>query len=300
MPLSVETIFVLVPADWDVPGAGPIPTIPNKNFAEGRLEALPIGIDELATAAPKLPGAIFEAEGNNGAGGSIGVRVGVYDTAGGDPIALVRDAVGRLAPNAAVNPTTVCGLKGIRTLLSGDNGPGDGTVVCDYWARTRGSDTCFIVLRCWRSGTASPDDEEIFDDVAGSLIYDDGGSFTAPLRAITLRRYAPPPESEVVEPGRYRYIGWRLGKVFHTKMIAAGEEAVMTEMGARWDALLLAAVVLAWVAATVVLVGVGPILLLGAASAAGTLPELRSRGTKAVLILAVVLAALLAYGVVNS
>ncbi|MGH8999353.1 MAG: hypothetical protein ACRDY7_08180, partial [Acidimicrobiia bacterium] len=110
-----------------------------------------------------------------------------------------------------------------------------------------------------------------------------------------------PPDSEVVKPGRFRYAGCRLGTVFHTKMISAKEAELMTEIGARpRDGLLFLAVFLPWIVATLVLVGVGPILLLGGVTAAGTLPQLRSRGLKAVVMLAVVLASLLAFGVATS
>jgi hypothetical protein len=173
-------------------------------------------------------------------------------------------------------------------------------VICDYWARIRGTSTSFILLRFWRTGRASPDDEEIFENGAGSVLYDTGGSFSGPARAMNLRRYAPPSDSEVVEAGRYRYIGWRLGKVFHTKMIPAGENALMTGMGSVRDAALLVALFIPWIVATVALVGVSPVLLLGGAATAGTLPQLRSHGSKAVLTLAAVLAGLLAFGVATS
>ncbi|MGH8997805.1 MAG: hypothetical protein ACRDY7_00250, partial [Acidimicrobiia bacterium] len=270
------------------------------NVAEGRLEALPAGVNELVSAGAKLPGSLFEAEGANGAGGNIGVRVGIYDTGGGDPISVIKEAVAQATPNAAVSPTNVCGREGVRTLLRWDDEPVEGgSVICDYWARTREGPASFILLRFWRTGPASPDEEELFDDVAGSVIYDDGGSFAGLARPITLRRYGPP-DSEVVEPGRFRYAGCRLGTVFHTKMISAKEAELATEMAALRDTLLLVAVFLPWIVATLVLVGVGPILLLGGVTAAGTLPQLRSRGLKAVVMLAVVLAGLLAFGVATS
>lgn len=298
--LSLDTIFVLVPSTWNVPGAGPIATTPNKGFANGHLEALLIEVDELLPAGATLPGALFEAEGENKAGGRLGVRVGVFDTGGREPIAVVEESVRRLTPNAAVSPTTVCGRRGVRVLQGSTDVHGaDGSVVCDYWARMRGTSTGFILLRFWRTGPASPNDENLFDDVAGSVIFDDGGSFSGPARPVTLRRYAPP-DSGVVEPEGFRYIGWRLGKVFHTKSIAAKQVPLMTGMGSLRDAALLVAIFLPWVAATLVLVGVGPVLLLGAVSAASTMPQLRSHGSKAILTLALVLGGLLAFGIVTS
>jgi hypothetical protein len=271
--------------------------MPNKNLAAGYLEALPADVGELVSADGKLPGALFGAEGVNKAGGCVGVRVGVYDFGGGDPITLVKESVARLTPNAAVSPTTVSGRQGVRALQQA-SGAG-GSVICDYWARIRGTSTSLILLRFWRTGPGSSDDEELFDNVAGSVIYDDGGSFSGPARPLTLRRYAPP-DSEVVEPDRFRYIGWRLGKVFHTKMISATENPLMTGMGSLRDTALLVAVLLPWVVATLVLVGVGPVLLLGGLSAAGTMPQLRSHGLKAVLTLAAVLVGLLVFGVLTS
>jgi hypothetical protein len=297
--LSLDTIFVLVPSTWNVPGAGPITTTPNKGFANGRLEALPIEADELVSAGAKLPGALFEAEGANKAGGRLGVRVGVYDTGGSEPIAFVEEAVGRVIPKAAVSPATVCGRRGVRVLQGSDGHGAEESAVCDYWARIRGASTSFILLRFWRTGPASADDEKLFDEVAGSVIFDDGGSFSGPARTVTLRRYAPP-GPEAVEPEGFRYIGWRLGKVFHTKSIAVKEVPLMTGMGSLRDAALLVGLFLPWVVATLVLVGVGPVLLLGGLSAAGTMPQLRSHGSKAILALALVLGGLLVFGIATS
>ena len=82
--LKLDMIAVLVPATWNVPGAGRIPTARNKGNAEGRLEPVPVDVGELVTAGMKVPGSLFEAEGVNGAGGHIGVRVGVYDSLGAE------------------------------------------------------------------------------------------------------------------------------------------------------------------------------------------------------------------------
>ncbi|MGH8998431.1 MAG: hypothetical protein ACRDY7_03480, partial [Acidimicrobiia bacterium] len=224
-------IAVLVPATWTVPGAGPIPTTRNEGFTEGRLEPTPADVGELVRAGMKLPGSLFEAEGTNGTGGRQGVRVGVYDTGRSNPVSLVQEAVARLTPNAAVSPTHLLTGEGVRTLQRWDDEPVEGgSVICDYWARTREGPTSFILLRFWRTGPASPDEEELFDDVAGSVIYHDGGAFAGLARPITLRRYGPP-DSEVVKPGRFRYAGCRLGTVFHTKMISAKEAELMTEIG---------------------------------------------------------------------
>lgn len=101
-------IAVLVPATWDVPGAGSIPTTPNKGFAEGRLEPAPADVSELVAAGMKLLATLFEAEGTNSAGGRVGVRVGVYDTGGADPLSLVQEAVARFTPAAEIEPTHLC------------------------------------------------------------------------------------------------------------------------------------------------------------------------------------------------
>src|ERR1051325_7164214 len=184
-------VTVLVPATWKVPGAGPVPTTPNKDYAEGRVEPVPADVEELLSAGSMLPGALFEAEGENGAGGRIGVRVGVYDTGGKDPIAAVKEAVTRLMPPAALKPTNVAGADAVRTLQRMDGDPPDGgSVVCDYWARiragTRTEPTSFILIRCWRAGPARSDEEELFDDVAGSYLSGGPASFTGPLRTLTV------------------------------------------------------------------------------------------------------------------
>jgi hypothetical protein len=304
--LRIDMVAILVPATWVVPGAGPVPTTRNKDFVEGRLEPVPIDVSELATAGMKLPGSLFEAEGTNGRGGHIGVRVGIYDTGGPNPLSLVQDAADRLTPNASVDPTQLITGRGLRTLQRWDDEQiNGGAVICDYWAGIKSGvgkePTSFVLIRLWRTGPASPGEEELFDDVAGSFLIGGGASFSGPLRLTTVRTSEPPPEGEVAEPNRFRYAGWRLGQVYHSKMISAEQAELLTEGSARpRDGLLLLGVFLVWLIAIVAFVGVGSELLLGGATMAGTLPQLRKHGLKAVLTMAVVLAALLALGVATS
>jgi hypothetical protein len=303
--LRLDMIAVLVPATWTIPGAGPIPTTPNKGYAEGRLEPVPVDVAELMTSGMKLPGSLFEAEGTNAAGGRVGVRVGVYDTGGPNPVSLAKETVARLAPNADVSPTHLATGKGVRTLQRWDDGAvGGGSLICDYWAGIKsgfGDDpTSFVLLRFWRTGPASPDEEELFEDVAGSFLIGGGASFSGPLRQLTLQKHGPP-QSEVVEPGRFRYAGWRLGTVYHSGMLSAKEVELLTKGGIRpRDGLLFLVLFLSWVAATLALIGVGSVMLLGGATAGATMTQLRSRGLKAVVMLAVVLGALLVFGVATS
>lgn len=213
---------------------------------------------------------------------------------------MVKDAVAQLTPNAAVNSTNVLGADALRTLER----ESDGSVICNYWARIRAGrhtdPTGFILLRCWRAGPSDEDEEELFDDIAGSFLSGGPISFAGPLRRVTLSKYGPP-DSEVVEPDRFRYAGWRLGTVFHTKMISAKEAELMTEFGNRpRDSLLLLIVFFSWLVATLALVGMGGIVLVGSATAAGALTQLRSQGLKAVGMLAAVLAGLLVFGVVTA
>lgn len=304
--LRIDLVTVLVPATWKVPGAGPMPTTRNKDYAEGRIEPVLADVVELVSAGSMLPGALFEAEGQNGAGGRVGVRVGVYDTGGKDPIDSVKEAVARLVPPVAADPTNVAGTDAVRTLQRQDSDSmNGGSVVCDYWARiragTRTEPTSFILLRCWRVGPASPDEEELFDDVAGSFAAGGPASFAGPLRAVTVRKFAPPDGFEVVLPGRFRYAGWRLGTVFQTKMISAKEAELATEMGIPpREGLVLLAVFFAWLAATLALVGVGSVLLLGGMTMVSALTQLRKHGLRAVIALTVFLGALLAFGVATS
>jgi hypothetical protein len=297
--LRVDMITALVPATWEVAGARPVPTTPNKGFIEGRLEPAPADIDELVSAGLKVPGALFEAEGANGVGGRIGVVVGVYDTGGEDPVSAVQQSVAGLTPAASVQPTLVSSKKGVRTLLRlDDESVEGGSVICDYWAPFGKVPSHFVLLRFWRTGAASADEEELFDNVVGSFLAGGGPLFSGAARLAIGRKLMPPDPSEVAEPGRFRYAGWRLGTVFHSKMLPAKEAAFATEGGARpKDALLLNAVFFAWLVATLVLVGVGPILIVGGLTTLGALKQLRSRGSKAVMMLAVVLGGLLVFGV---
>lgn len=298
--LRLDGIIMLVPATWDIPGAAPIPTAPNKDFAEGRLEPFPADVRDLVTAGTKLPGTLFEAAGANWAAGSIGVMAGVYDTGSNDPISLVRKTVAEVTPGASVDPTTVSSEEGVRTLRRVDDASEGGSVICDYWSILRHSPTSVFLLRLWRTGPAHPDEEELFDDVAGSVLFSDPLSWAGPAGKLMAWKYGPP-KDEVVEPGRLRYAGWRLGTVFHSRMISAREAEFATELsGKSKDALLLVVVFFAWLAATLTLVGVGPVLLLGGMMTAGTMPQLRSRGSKAVVMLALALSVLLAFGVATS
>ncbi|HKY77445.1 MAG TPA: hypothetical protein VJS45_14955 [Acidimicrobiia bacterium] len=64
MAVPLDGIIVAVPAHWDAPGAGAIPTLRNKAAEQGRLEAVPADIGELLTAGMMLPGALFGAQGS--------------------------------------------------------------------------------------------------------------------------------------------------------------------------------------------------------------------------------------------
>ena len=303
--LRIDTIAVLVPATWSVPGARAIPTTQNKDNAEGRVEPVLTDVEALLSAGVKLPGGLFEAEGTNEVGGQLGVRVGVYDTGGGDPFSLVREAAARITPSVNVGSTNILGAEALRIHRRPDDGTGNtDSLVCDYWARMRAGrrtePNLFLLLRFWRTGPGSPGDEEVFEDIAGSFLAGGPAAFAGPMRPGTLRMYAPP-ESETAEPGRFRYAGWRLGTVFHSKMISAKQAEFMTELGVKVsEGFMLLALFLAWLAATVAMVGMGPILLLGTATTAGAWLQLRSRGLAAVGLLAVGLFGLLVLGVATS
>lgn len=58
--LRIDMLVVLVPATWKVPGAGPMPTTPNKDNAEGRVEPVPADVEELVSAGTALPGACLK------------------------------------------------------------------------------------------------------------------------------------------------------------------------------------------------------------------------------------------------
>ena len=297
---------VLVPATWRVPGAGSVPTTRNKDFAEGRIEPVSLDVSELVTAGMKLPGSLFEAEGTNGVGGQIGVRVGIYDTGGPNPLSLVQDVVDRLTPKAMVSPTQLITGKGLRTLQRWDDEPvRGGSVICDYWAGIKSGlgkePTSFVLIRLWRTGPASSGEDELFDDVAGSFLVGAGASFAGPLRVTTVRTHQPPPAGEVAAPNRFRYAGWRLGQVYQSRMISPDQAELLTEGSARpRDGLLLLAVFSSWLIAMLAFVGVGSELLFGGMVTAGTLLQLRKHGLKAVMTLTVVLGVLLAIGVATS
>lgn len=174
-------------------------------------------------------------------------------------------------------------------------------MICDYWAGIKGGlgkqPTSFALLRFWRAGPADPDEVELFDDVAGSYLIGGGASFSGPLRLVTLRNHGPA-GAEVAEPGRFRYAGWRLGTVYRSRIVNPKDVELLTEGGVRpRDGLLFLGVFFTWLAATLILLGVGPVLLLGGVTAGGMMTQLRSRGVKAVVVLAVWLYGLLVFGV---
>ncbi|MEW6471960.1 MAG: hypothetical protein AB1679_06795 [Actinomycetota bacterium] len=300
MAFAPDTIVVAVPATWDVPGASAIPTVRNKNGTEGGLRALPADIEELLKAGMMLPGALFSAEGRYENGVRIGLRFGLYDTGTGDPIALVKDAVARLTPEASVSSTTICGQEAVRTLRRWDD-PRGGAAICDYWGPLRQCPTSMLLLRFWRDGPGKPDAEEIIDNVAGSVHLAGGANWAGPLRHMMRRRYGPPSESEPHEPGRWRFIGWRLGTVFKSKMIAENEISIVTEMSVRRrDAVVLLVVWLAWIIAFLTLIGMNFALVLSAFPAMHAVTQLRSKGPKAVVTFAELLAGLFVFGVAIS
>jgi hypothetical protein len=293
--LPFDGIFVAVPAHWDAPGAGAVPTLRNKGSELGRLEPLAADIGELLTAGMMLPGALFSAQGSYAGGTRIGVWVGLFDTGRSDPIAAVDDAVAKLTPAAIVSEANVCGREAVRTLQRWDDGEG-GSAICDYWAPHRRFPTSLVLLRFWRTGPAMEDAEEIIDNVVGSLMFCGGANWAGPLRFMMERRYGPPKNPEPYEPGRWRFIGWRVGTVCKSKMIPEDEVAFATEMSPRRrDALLFLAVWVAWIVAVVALSGVGFVLLLSAFPAMHAMFQLRSRGPKAVVTFAALLAGLSVY-----
>jgi len=134
--LPLDGIIVAVPAHWDSPGAGTIPTVRNKEAEQGRLEAAPADVGELLAAGMMLPDALFSAQGSYAGGTRIGVWVGLFDTGNSEPIGVVREAVAKCTPEATVSAANVCGQDAVRTLRRWDDGEG-GSAICDYWAPLR-------------------------------------------------------------------------------------------------------------------------------------------------------------------
>ena len=136
--------------------------------------------------------------------------------------------------------------------------------------------------------------------MAGSVLFGSGANWAGPLRLL-MRRYGPPRESEPHEPGRWRFIGWRLGTVFKSKMISEDEVPLVTEASVRRrDALLLLAVWVAWIVAALALMGVSLFPLLSAFPAMHAMTQLRSRGPKAVVLFAELLVGLLVLGLATT
>ena len=293
-----DGVQLLVPAGWDVPGAQPIPMTPNKDLSEGRLQPFPADLLDIVKSGVEPPNALFQAQGATTAGGTTGLVVGVYDIGGPDPLERVREAVLQAHPEATLTATTVAKAAGLEVRLPATGTTDADTVVREYWARVKDAPGSVLLIRIWRNGPGTPEDEAVYNNIVGSCVLMHPWSELDVRAARNL--YAPPTADEPSSQGRWRFAGWRLGTVFHTKMVPPDQLAILTAAGAsRRDTLVALAVFVAWVGLALAMIGFEtPIFLVGGLSFAGTALSLRSQGLRAVVALAVILAVLLGIGLV--
>ncbi|MGH9042392.1 MAG: hypothetical protein ACRDZ3_19415 [Acidimicrobiia bacterium] len=293
---SPDGFQLLVPTAWKVLGAGAVPTSPNKDMAEGSLQSSPASVAELIAAGTEPAGTLFRAQGVSGTA-ETGVAVGIYDTGSPDSLKLLSQAVSQAAPSAEVKPIAIAETEGLRVMSPPGGSPvGTERIVSDYWVPVPRASGTVALVRFWRRGPGSSDDvAALHERMAGSFGFMFPAYWSGPNRPFALKMYAAPAPDAPAEEDGWRLAGWRLANVFHTAMLPAAKAAALSQAGARRvDRVMILAVFLAWLGALFGLVAFegGP-LLAGGMALMGSLGAARKYRWRAVVGLAVVLAAIL-------
>jgi hypothetical protein len=176
--------------------------------------------------------------------------------------------------------------------------PGGVSVVCDYWALVRKAPTKAVLVRFWRSGADDQADERLYDDMADSFSFIGPSTWQGLNRPFAMNQYAAPPPDEPTPEGSWRWGGWRLGTVFHTKLIPAGSQELLMASGTpRKQFLAVFALFVAWLAVALALIGFETgIFLFASFSFMGSLGLVRKYGSRGILAYAMLLVGLLAVG----
>jgi hypothetical protein len=293
-----DGVKILVPAFWDVPGATAVPTTRNKGMADGRLAAFPAPLSEILTSGGEVPGALFRANGRTPDGAQIAVIIGVYDT-GPDPLGSVIDAASQVSPGAIVTHTTIAGSDGVRIAPAQVDPQSTGaSVICDYWAQVPRVPTSAALTRFWRLGAGSQAEERLCDDIADTFNFTYPSHWRGWQRPFALSQWVAPSPNEPTPEGAWRWAGSRLGTIFSTKCIPAGSSGLVMQSGvSRSKQIVVLALYVLWLVAAMLLIGFKQgLFLLASFSFIGSLGLVRQYGSRGVLAYAIVLAGLLAVG----
>lgn len=174
-------------------------------------------------------------------------------------------------------------------------------MVYDYWGRIGYVPTGLALIRFWREGSGGPEDEALYENIAGSCVFMSSREWSGWEASTARQMHEPPPPDEAAGDGQWRWIGWRVGTVFRTKVVPQEYVALFTQAGfRRRDGIVLLGVFLAWIALALALIGFRtPIFIIGGMTVMGGLVSLRKQGLRAVLAVAAVLSVLLGIGLVT-
>jgi hypothetical protein len=148
---------MIIPAGWDVPDAGAVPTDDNRDGLKGTLESAPAKVGDLISAAPP-PNPLFAAHGSIGPGLEVGVTVGAYDIGSPATSGSLRKQLLAAGSSAKIDDFTVATSDGLRITPPPGTppGPGGASVVADYWVGIPHHPNQVAIVRFWqRAGPAS-------------------------------------------------------------------------------------------------------------------------------------------------
>jgi hypothetical protein len=291
---------LLVPADWEIPGAGLCPTTPNEDCSEGLLVGQAARVSDLVTAGLDLPGQVFRSHGRS-EGERSGVVIGAYAPGLVGSLDDLSQAISKAAPAAAeVQSVVVAEADAVRVNWPvSQRQPGTPAPVFDLWVPVPKPDHQFVVARFWRDGSGSGSEAtEKLEYMASSFSLIAPTFFAGINRRVALSYYEAPAAGEAKEG--WRLGGVRLGTIFHTKLVPESRLGAYTQAGSRKrDRAVLLAEFVVWLVLIIGLVGwKTPLVLAGAGCYLGATAAAKS-SWKAWAGLAVVLVALLAIGLAS-
>lgn len=289
---------LLVPADWDVPGAVPINATPNEGFAEGLLVGTSASVAALVAAGVDLPGPVFLAHGTSDEGVRSGVVIGVYDPDVGGSLDQLSEALAKAAPpGAEVRRLVVAEADAVRLDWPPPEASG-GTPsgMFDLWVPVPEASHLFVVARFWREGSGNSDGAaQRLEYISGTFYLIAPTFFRGVSGRVAPALYGPPPTGEVQEG--WRVAGSRLASVFHTKVVPPSRLGAYSQGGSRKrDRAVLLAEFVVWLGLVIGLVGFEtPLVLAGTGSYLGA-TAIADSTLKAPIGLGAVFVALLVVG----
>jgi len=291
---------VLVPADWDIPGAGQCPTTPNDGFSEGLLAGQAASVAELVTAGLDLPGQVFRSHGWL-EGERSGVVIGAYALGLTGSLDDLSKAISNAAPaSAEVRSVVVAEADAVRVdWPASQRKAGLPAPVFDLWVPVPKPDDQLVVARFWQAGSDSGSKAaEKLEYMASSFGLIAPTFFAGINRRVALGYYEAPGADEANQG--WRLGGVRLGTVFHTKLVPASRLGAYTQTASRKrDRAVLLAEFVVWLMLVIGLVGwKTPLVLAGSGCYLGATAAAKS-SWKAWVGLAVILGALLAIGLAS-